>query len=266
MWHSRIVGGSPSFISRSGTNIFLVQVRISFDWRVAWRRWLGQTISTMGQPSRKQRGSHGTAGLADKSHASSAKSAFKREQIIRAATQIINEKSFAQATMTEIAAALDLRDATLYYYFSNKQALGYACHISSLERIEHILLGAYDSESTGAQRLRRAIHQIILDGEQHGSQLYFGDNSYLSDEQRNHVDAWSARLEAMIEQILVQGVRDRSIVSCETRLVTKLLIGMLISLARWTWRVEGMTADRLMEAIGVASLRGLESGERSIPR
>ena len=72
------------------------------------------------------------------------------------------------------------------------------------------------------------------------------------------VDAWSDRLEAMIEQFLIEGVRDGSIVPCETRLVTNLLIGMLISLARWTWRVEGITTDRLMQAIGVASLDGLE--------
>ena len=212
----------------------------------------------MGQTSGKQRGSKRTAGLANKSHASSAKSAFKRERIIHAATLIINEKSFALATMTEIAATLDLRDATLYYYFSSKQALGYACHVASLERIERILLESRDAEVTGARRLRHAIHHIVLDGEQHGSQLYFGDYSYLSEGQRNHVDVWSDRLEAMIEQFLAEGVRDGSIVPCETRLVTKLLIGMLISLARWTWRVEGITADRLMEAIGVASLSGLE--------
>ena len=62
----------------------------------------------------------------------------------------------------------------------------------------------------------------------------------------------------MIEQFLAEGVRDGSIVPCETRLVTKLLIGMLISLARWTWQIEGITTDRLMEAIGAASLSGLE--------
>ena len=212
----------------------------------------------MGQTSRKQRGPHDTSGTANKLHASSAKSALKRDRIIRAATLIINEKSFALATMTEIAAKLDLRDATLYYYFSSKQARGYACHVASLERIERILLEACDTEATGAQRLRRAVHHIVLDGEQHGSQLYFGDYSYLSECQRNHVDAWSDRLEAIIERFLSEGVRDGSIVPCETRLVTKLLIGMLISLARWTWRVEGITTDRLMEAIGVASLNGLE--------
>ena len=203
-------------------------------------------------------GTHDEAGLVDKLQASSAKSAQKRERIIRAATSIINEKSFALATMTEIAAALDLRDASLYYYFPNKQALGYACHVASLERIERILLGARDAEATGARRLRHSIHHILRDGEQHGSQLYFGDYSYLSESQRDHVNAWSDRLEAMIEQFLAEGVRDGSIVACETRLVTKLLIGMLISLARWTWSVEGITTDRLMEAIGVASLDGLE--------
>ncbi|HVR89823.1 MAG TPA: TetR/AcrR family transcriptional regulator [Novosphingobium sp.] len=198
------------------------------------------------------------AGIAVKPQASSAKSVQKRERIIRAATLIINEKSFALATMTEIAAALDLRDATLYYYFSSKQALGYACHVASLERIERILLEACETEATGARRLRHGIHHILLDGEQHGSQLYFGDYSYLNENQRNHVDVWSDRLEAMMEQFLAEGIRDGSIVRCETRLVTKLLIGMLISLARWTWRVEGITTDSLMEAIGVASLNGLE--------
>ena len=212
----------------------------------------------MTQNLRKQRAPQVTAGSATKSPASSAKSAIKRERIIRAATLIINEKSFALATMTEIAATLDLRDATLYYYFPSKQALGYACHVASLERIERILREAGEAEASGARRLRHAVHHIVLDGEQHGSQLYFGDYSYLSEAQRIQVDVWSDRLEAMIEQFLADGVRDGSIVPCETRLVTKLLIGMLISLARWTWRVEGITTDRLMEAIGVASLSGLE--------
>jgi hypothetical protein len=53
-----------------------------------------------------------------------------------AAIEIINVKGYALATMTEIAAALDLRDAALYYYFPNKQALVFACHQRSLERFE----------------------------------------------------------------------------------------------------------------------------------
>jgi TetR/AcrR family transcriptional regulator len=64
----------------------------------------------------------------------SRRSAGKRDAIVRAATEIINAKGFALAKMTEIAAALNLRDATLYYYFPNELALAYACHRSSLQR------------------------------------------------------------------------------------------------------------------------------------
>jgi len=71
----------------------------------------------------------------------SRKSAGKRDAIIQAAIEIINAKSFALATMTEIAASLDLSDAALYYYFPTKQALAYAAHVRSLERFEPVARG-----------------------------------------------------------------------------------------------------------------------------
>jgi AcrR family transcriptional regulator len=88
----------------------------------------------------------------------SPKSAKKRDSILQAATEIINVKGYALATMTEIAAALDLRDAALYYYFPNKQALVFACHQSSLERFERVLSqtnedgGAASKGSNGSSR------------------------------------------------------------------------------------------------------------------
>jgi AcrR family transcriptional regulator len=57
-----------------------------------------------------------------KSTSRSRKSSAKRESIISAAIEVINAKSYALASMTEIAAALGLRDATPYYYFRNKRA------------------------------------------------------------------------------------------------------------------------------------------------
>ena len=67
------------------------------------------------------------------------KSDKKRLAIIHAAIEVINVKSYALATMNEIAASLDLRDAALYYYFESKQALAYACQIHSLEIFDRLL-------------------------------------------------------------------------------------------------------------------------------
>ncbi|OBX19786.1 TetR family transcriptional regulator [Erythrobacter sp. QSSC1-22B] len=190
--------------------------------------------------------------------ASSAKSVRKRLQIVRAATEIINRKGYALATMTEIAAKLGLRDATLYYYYSSKQSLAYACHLASLQRIERLLDEAETSDGSGLQQLRLYIHSLLEDGAKNGSQLYVGDYSYLEDSERDEIATRASKLESRIEQILQSGVCDGSIVPCDARLVSQLIIGMLIWLARWTWSVENITVDGLMQAIGVASLDGLE--------
>lgn len=189
----------------------------------------------------------------------SRKSAEKREAIIAAAIEIINAKSFALATMTEIAASLDLRDATLYYYFPNKQALVYACHRRSLERFEQTLAEVEAVAGTGAAKLEAFIYGMLTESERNGPQIYFGDYSYLDAAQRKAIADWAARLTVRLERFLKDGIADGSVVPCETALVVQLLIGMLIWLAKWVPSVERMTARRLMDAIGAFSLHGLES-------
>ncbi|MBA3896961.1 MAG: TetR/AcrR family transcriptional regulator [Sphingomonadaceae bacterium] len=187
----------------------------------------------------------------------SVKSAGKRDAIIRTAIEIINAKSYAQATMTEIAKSLGLRDASLYYYFHDKQALVYACHVRSLERFEQLLREVEQSNRDGLGKLRHFIERMLDDSVENGPQLYFGDHSYLDARERKAIDAWAARLTERLECFFCQGIKDGSIVSCEPALVVQLLLGMLIWLAKWVPR--DMTVDRLMDAIRAVSLHGLES-------
>lgn len=189
--------------------------------------------------------------------ASGRKSTRKREAIMRAAVKVINERSYALATMTEIAAQLDLRDATLYYYFPSKQALALACHVRSLELFERLLTEASRGENTGLAKVTQFIRRMLEDADHHGPQLYFGDYTYLDAADRLRVGEWAARLTAMLEGFLVDGMADGSIMACEPHVVVQLLLGMLIWLAKWVPSIEGMTVDRLMDAIGVASLGGL---------
>ena len=187
----------------------------------------------------------------------SPKGAGKRDRIIRAATEIINARSFALATMTEIAASLDLRDATLYYYFPSKQALAYACHVSSLQRFERLLGEAGEAGGSGLAKLRRFIQLFLDDSSQNGPELYFGDHSYLDEAERDAIDGWADRLRGVMEQFLVAGIADGSVVRCETMLVVQLLLGMLIWLAKWVPAVPDMTVERLMQAIDAVSFHGL---------
>ncbi len=56
---------------------------------------------------------------------------------------------------------------------------------------------------------------------------------------------------------------DGSIVQCEPELVAQLLTKMLIRLAKPAPAVEGLTVDRLMNAIDASMCRGLDRGPRS---
>jgi AcrR family transcriptional regulator len=195
----------------------------------------------------------------------SRQSAGKRDAIVRAATVIINAKSFALAKMTEIAAALDLRDATLYYYFPNKQALAYACHRSSLQRFEQLLQRVDEAGGLGCEKLRHLVRGLLVDSVRNGQQLYFGDYSYLDASQRKAIAAWAERLEGTLVRFLKEGIEDGSVRPCEPEFVTQLLLGMLIWLAKWAPKIDGITVDRLMNAIDAFSFQGLERSAAADP-
>ena len=188
----------------------------------------------------------------------SRKSAVMREAIIRAAIEMINAKSYALATLTGIAATLDMRDAALYHYFHNKQALAYACHRASLERFEKLLTATDKAGGSGEHKLRHFIRDMLVESSQNGPLLYFGDLSYLDSAQRKSISAWGNRLKDVLIKFLKEGMADGSIVQCEPELVVQLLLGMLIWMGKWVPDVDGLTVDRLMSAIDASLFRGLD--------
>ena len=195
---------------------------------------------------------------APKTVSNSRKSDKRRGEIIRVAIEIINSKSYAQATMIDIAAALDLRDATLYHYFHDKRTLAYACHRSSLERAQKLLEASDHGVRTGSEKLRHFIRCMLVESKEHGSLLYLGDYSYLDSTQRKAVRQWADRLKGTLVRFLDEGMADGSIVACEPELVVQLLMGMLIWLGKWVPSINGLTVDRLMNAIEVFSFQGLD--------
>lgn len=204
-------------------------------------------------------GRHGPDDEPRRPQSRSRKSAGKRDAIMMAATQILNARTYALATMTEIAASLDLRDATLYYYFPSKQALFYACHLRTAERFEGFIHAADAEGVTGIAKLERFLINLVEGSRRDGPLLYFGDYFHLEQEQRTIVAARAGELTTKLERFLQIGIEDGSIVPCETKLAVQLLLGMLIWLAKWVPTVEGMTAERLLAAIDAFSLHGLRA-------
>ena len=189
----------------------------------------------------------------------SRKSASKRDAIIRAAIETINNKSYALATMADIASALGLRDATLYHYFPDKRSLAYACHRYSLECYEKLLQATNLAGGSGSTKLKCFIRGLLADSAKDGPKLYFGDYSYIDAPQRKVITEWADRLKDVLAKFLREGMVDGSVIQCEPELVVQLILGMLIWLAKWAPGIDGLTADRLMSAIDAFCFRGLDS-------
>jgi AcrR family transcriptional regulator len=187
----------------------------------------------------------------------SRKSAKKRDEIMAAATEIINNKTYALATMSEIAASLDLRDATLYYYFPSKQALAFACHCKAMDRFESFLQLADGDGKNGAEKIERFFWHLLDDSNRNGPLLYFGDYFHLELFHQEQIQIRSRQLTKALERFIKVGIEDGSIAPCETKLVVNLMLGMLIWLAKWTGTIEGLTVDRLMSAITALAFQGL---------
>ncbi len=204
-------------------------------------------------------------GKSKRNLSASRKSDKRRGEIIRVAIEIINAKSFAQATMVDIAAALDLRDATLYHYFHDKRTLAYACHRASLERAQRLLEAADAEDVAGIDKLRHFIRALLAESGRNGPLLYLGDYSYLDTAQRKAIRAWTDKLRGVLVRFIQEGMADGTIVRCEAELVVQLLLGMLIWLGKWTSSVPNITVERLMKAIESFSFRGLEKAGDAAP-
>ena len=187
------------------------------------------------------------------------KSASKRRAIMRVAIDVINLRSFALATMTEIADRLGLKDAALYYYFPGKQALVYACHVDSMERFERLVGETEASGCNGLGKIELLLKLFLEDSEANGQHLYFGDHSYLAERERLAIDDWAARLTKRMEQFIEQGIADGSVRQCEPELTVQLILGMLIWLGKWAPSIEGLTAKRLLGSLSMLTVRGLRA-------
>src|SRR5436190_22028125 len=97
-----------------------------------------------------------------------------RIDILKSAARAFRKLGYHGATVEQIAAALHMKKGNLYYYFKNKEAILYACHQYSLDRLMQRLDEVEHSGVRPDEKLRRlivAFVHTILD-ELHGTALF----------------------------------------------------------------------------------------------
>ncbi len=156
----------------------------------------------------------------------------KRRAVIRAAGEAFRRRGYHNTSMTEIAKALGLSKAALYYYVKNKEEVLFECHLMVYEAMEEVLAVPHREEKNGLDYLTSVFAQLVTLLTRDGLSLLTDVNS-LSGESRDRVLAQRGAIERRITNIVNGGIIDGSIRQSDPRLTVFFFMGALNWLNAW---------------------------------
>jgi AcrR family transcriptional regulator len=181
----------------------------------------------------------------------------RRAAMVEAAVHLFNRSGFYATSTEDIARALGLSKALLYHYFSNKTELLYECYLHSLDSVRAGLEQANVSGRTGRDKLEAYIRWQFDDlAGAKGATWVLSDVSALTPRQRHTIRKQSRDLDSMLQQFLVDGMTDGSIVATEPKITEFFVIGALNWLPHW-YRPGRLTGKELAEIFLRLTLDGL---------
>lgn len=157
-------------------------------------------------------------------------------EIIEAAARVFAERGFHGATTQDIADVLGIRQASLYYYFSSKEA---ALELVCLKGVE----GFFDSAKAIAARPETARERLTLLINSHLSPLldrgnfvkvFLNERQHLPSESRRRIGRWSRGLERIFEEVIKEGIASGEFrPDLDARLATLAILGMCNAASGW---------------------------------
>lgn len=179
------------------------------------------------------------------------------ERLMTTAADLFRRKGYAQATTRELADALGIRKASLYYHISNKEDLLYAISMHSLGHISEAVGTA--AAAAPEERLRALINAHVVSSlsERDMHMVMLTELRALSPEHLAEVIAKRDRYEALLRGVIAD---DQSAGRLRGDIDAKLLTLSLLNLLNWTifwFDPDGdLTPERLGEVLADVFLEG----------
>ena len=187
-------------------------------------------------------------------------------QINEAAARVFAERGFHGATTQDIADVLGIKQASLYYYFSSKEA---ALELVCLKGVE----GFFDAAKAIAARPNSARKRLTLLINSHLTPLldrgdfvrvFQNQRQYLPRESRRRIGRWSRGIERIFEEVIREGVSKGEFrPDLDPRLTTLAILGMCNATSTWH-RKENVSIPRIAAEFAQLAIDGM--GKRPVSR
>lgn len=153
----------------------------------------------------------------------------RKEEIIKAASNLFSQKSYHDVTMDQIAEKVGVAKGTIYLYFESKENLYLGILEHTFETIESILEKEIAKEDPAPQKLKKILRLIF--------QFYFQnmdvlriltrDETRLIREHFEFTEHWRHRRIKLYRKVLEKGIKEGSFRSANTELMALIIFGLV---------------------------------------
>jgi AcrR family transcriptional regulator len=185
----------------------------------------------------------------------SEKRQLKLNEIIVVGTRLFNRRGFLATTMDEIANELSMKAATLYHYVKSKEELAYRCYLASCERRRSQIEFANRPGLDGLSRIRRFIWATLAPGE--GRPAILSEVGALRQEWADHVRRVQRGNVQLVQQMVADGVRDRSITPMDPILAGIGVLGIVEWMTFWFTGRLPYSRDEIMATLEDVIVNGM---------
>lgn len=182
-----------------------------------------------------------------------------RDEIIEAAAQIFSIKGFHATSMQDIAQAVNLQKASLYYHIKNKQEILVEVLDQALDLLIERMLHVMENSTPPDEKLRLAI-QVYLDtmlAHRDLAAVLLLEHRSLEPEFRARHIPRRDRFEQLWRDLIKEGV-EAGLFSCtDSALTVRALLGVMNWTITWYRPLGSFSAEMISQYYADLFLRGL---------
>jgi AcrR family transcriptional regulator len=183
----------------------------------------------------------------------------RENQLLTIATRLFNEKGYHNTSMQDLADALGMQKASLYYYINSKEEL-----LQRLLERATSLLGAridqiYTANLSPSEKLRQALvnHAVTIMDHLDLVSVYLQEHKNLPPERLGEALEVRAHYEQVLSQILHDGMARGDFRHVNVRMTVFGLLGMLNWTHQWFSPDGELTSDEVASILVDLALHGL---------
>ena len=149
----------------------------------------------------------------------------RRDLLLDEAARQLNAKGISQTALIDLAAALGMSRAAVYYYADDRQDLVFQAYRRACEALARDLNDAARAPGDAIDRISDFIFRS-LDPER-VEEAALSEVAFLSESQRSTIEALSSDVLARLVALVDEGQRRNEIRACDSHIVARALIGIV---------------------------------------